>query len=148
MVSAGCDIMNAGLAYMAKIDKRVLVVVSNPDLRKTIAMELAEYFPEEKIYESADERDALWQASAVFPEVLITSFNEERVRASDLLVRIRNLNHSVKGFVVYSPESAEYERALKDALYDNMSYAGMAAVRLEDLRSALRVAFGAVGGAA
>jgi PleD family two-component response regulator len=132
---------------MNLIKKFVLIVIPNDAMRSTIFTKVSEYFGSENVYECENEKEAVWHASALchastlLSNIVITSYNEEGVNSFELLLRLRKLNPTLKGYIIYDPESNDYEMRLKKIIRDNELYAGMVPVRMNNFMKELQLEF-------
>ncbi|TAL35030.1 MAG: response regulator transcription factor [Spirochaetes bacterium] len=126
------------LQEKAAHDAKILIIEPNNELCDTLAVALTELFDKENILTSADFRDALWQAAAVFPRYVAMNYSTLGEPPDELLKRLKSVMREFQGIILYAPESEEYDRALKNKLSRDLEYRGILAVSYDELIDTIR----------
>ncbi|HNU92297.1 MAG TPA: hypothetical protein PKO25_10545 [Spirochaetota bacterium] len=113
--------------------EKVLIVEPNDDLRRTLVATLSEFFERDHIFVSENGVNALWQATDIFPDYVILNYNQVNVQPDELLRRLRSSLRDFQGIVLYSSESEEYEKELRQKLARGEQFEGIIAVNMDDL---------------
>lgn len=94
---------------------------------------LSEFFERDHIFVSENGVNALWQATDIFPDYVILNYNQVNVQPDELLRRLRSSLRDFQGIVLYSSESEEYEKELRQKLSRGEQFEGIIAVNMDDL---------------
>ncbi len=122
-------------------NQNVLLVIQNQSLRSTIFSQILKHTDQDLIYECDNEKEALWKAMKSVPDVIITSYHERQVNSFELIFRLRKINPDLVGYIIYDPESEEYEENLLEQIKKSSLLSGISALKQSDFFKKIQLEF-------
>ena len=118
---------------MIRQNSKVFIVGNEGNLGNTLESLMSGYFKRNNLYAFRNFNDAFLNAEKLSPKFVIVSYDGNVPKVIEFFQRLRASIDSFFGFIVYYPESKDYEEALKEKILTDPGAEGIILTSYEDL---------------